>query len=75
MSETRSSLPRAEAVVQPCSEACVHYRRLDPERWFDCGLCENPRAPLRGYPVRPGRDCRHYGTGRGQPVQRDNLAA
>lgn len=65
--------PPPGIVIQPCNEACGCYRRL--ERWPDYGLCENPCSPLRGYPVHPGRDCRHYATSREPPFQRDSRAA
>lgn len=52
--------PVRSSVVQPCAESCAAFRLLTPDRWNDFGLCQHPRSPYRGYPVRIGRECRHY---------------
>ena len=53
-----------ERVVLPCAESCAAFRPLDPDRWSEFGLCTNPRSPFCGYPVRLGRNCRHFLTSR-----------
>ncbi len=75
MNDDTPAFARTETSAQPCSEACVYFERLDPERWPDHGLCGHPRSAMRGYPVRPGRDCRHYATARVQPDQPASRAA
>ncbi|HTL66992.1 MAG TPA: hypothetical protein VL200_04975 [Lacunisphaera sp.] len=60
-------------IIQPCSEACVCFQPMPDGGWSDYGLCTNPASPLRGFPVRVGRDCRNYRTGR-EADQRDRTA-
>lgn len=52
--------PVRSSVVQPCAESCAAFRPLAPDRWSDFGLCLHPHSSRRGYPVRIGRECRHY---------------
>lgn len=59
-SPARSRLDERPRVVLPCAESCTAFRRLPPGPWADFGVCTNPRSPYCGYPVRPGRDCRHF---------------
>jgi hypothetical protein len=51
---------RNPVAFQPCSDFCANFRSLDPYRWPDFGRCLHPRSPLRGFPVRIGRDCREH---------------
>lgn len=60
------SLPDAPQACQACSEACPAFQRLPQEGWSTYGLCTNPVSPLRGFPVRVGRDCRYFGPGPGR---------
>lgn len=48
------------AICLPCSEACAGFRRLPGPIISDYGLCENPRSPRHGCPVRLDRDCAYY---------------
>lgn len=59
------SLPARLDIVQPCNEACRHYRRLGDDRWSEYGYCNNPRSLFHANPVREGRECQHYQPGNG----------
>ncbi len=47
----------AGTLLQSCSDSCAGFRSLAQHGWPDYDLCENPRSPLKGAPVRVGREC------------------
>jgi hypothetical protein len=56
-----SATPGPKSIApQPCSDFCAGFRSLDPYRWPDFGRCVHPHSPMRGFPVRIGRDCASY---------------
>lgn len=61
------------AIIQPCSEACVCFQAMADGGWSEYGRCTNPASPFHGFPVRVGRECRNYRTGR-EADPRDRMA-
>lgn len=58
--EKDASAPEPIRIIQPCTEACVCFKRLASDGWSDFGVCTNPEPPFRGFPVRIGRECENY---------------
>ncbi len=47
-------------ILQPCSEACVCFKRLNDSTWSDYGICANPDSRFCGFPVRIDRECKIF---------------
>jgi hypothetical protein len=58
--ENSDSEQSRTVISQPCSEACVGFKRLADHTWSDYGLCTNPISRYCGFPVQLDRECKNF---------------